>query len=257
MLFVQAARKSPASREDRCRAFVSAASQTAIYRDTIGVRTAPLEQWLTSLPVIELEQYDQRKSAFHNPRAGVRSANELRYPLSPMPRIAVLVDGFRPTKKVRIFADFDLAEIVALDQETVAGTISMMQKLARTGKVLRYPPIVFSSIREGCVTEADRNLFWKSLGVPVFEQLLGLDGEVLAEECEARDGLHVRSEDAIVELRARELLVTSLNNLEYPVFRLATGLTGSIETGLCSCGKSGTRLVGLARQQRAKYAAAG
>ena len=32
---------------------------------------------------------------------------------------------------------------------------------------------------------------WDAFGVPVFEQCLGLDNELLAMECEAHDGLHL------------------------------------------------------------------
>ena len=37
----------------------------------------------------------------------------------------------------------------------------------------------------------DRDLFWDSFGVPVFEQHLSPDNQLLAMECDAHAGLHV------------------------------------------------------------------
>lgn len=90
-------------------------------------------------------------------------------------------------------------------------------------------------------------LFWRVFEAPVFEQLLGLAGELMAWECEAHDGLHIRTEEAVFELVPEggepELLMTSLVNLRQPTLRLATGLTASIENSCCACGKPGPRLV--------------
>ena len=44
------------------------------------------------------------------------------------------------------------------------------------------------------LTAADREFFWKTFGVPVFEQLLSTGNELIAMECDAHDGLHLVGE---------------------------------------------------------------
>jgi phenylacetate-coenzyme A ligase PaaK-like adenylate-forming protein len=80
---------------------------------------------------------------------------------------------------------------------------------------------------------------------------------LLAEECEAHDGLHVIGEAAIFERRGQELVVTSLLALRKPVLRVLTGLTGEIERGLCPCGRPGERLIQVATKHVAMRKAAG
>jgi hypothetical protein len=98
----------------------------------------------------------------------------------------------------------------------------------------------------GALTSEDRDLLWTRFGVPVYEQLRGLGRELLAAECDAHEGLHIREEDAIFE-EGEELLVTSLTNLSDPVLRLRTGLQGKITTTLCGCGEAGRRLMDVQR----------
>ena len=45
------------------------------------------------------------------------------------------------------------------------------------------------------MTDADRESLWWAFRVPVFEQVIGKSGKLLAAECEAHDGLHVASPD--------------------------------------------------------------
>ena len=55
-----------------------------------------------------------------------------------------------------------------------------------------YGIVVFTGAGCGCLTEEDRDRVWRRWGVPVFEQMLGTDGSVAAEECDAHQGLHLR-----------------------------------------------------------------
>jgi len=52
--------------------------------------------------------------------------------------------------------------------------------------------IVLSHEGEPALTERDRDLFWDVFGVPTFEQLLTHRNELIASECDAHDGLHLR-----------------------------------------------------------------
>jgi phenylacetate-CoA ligase len=110
--------------------------------------------------------------------------------------------------------------------------------------VLTHSIVAFVGPEFGALTPADRDLLWARFGVPIYEQFRGLGKELLAAECDAHEGLHIREEDAIFE-EGDELLVTSLTNLANPMLRLRTGLRGKITTKLCGCGETGRRLLGL------------
>jgi hypothetical protein len=52
--------------------------------------------------------------------------------------------------------------------------------------------VVFSAVGpDGALETRHRDLLWKAFGLPVFEQLRGADGRVMARECEVHDGLHL------------------------------------------------------------------
>jgi hypothetical protein len=51
--------------------------------------------------------------------------------------------------------------------------------------------IVLARPGDALLTNAERDALWRRFGVPVFEQIIGVDGALIAEECEAHDGLHV------------------------------------------------------------------
>jgi hypothetical protein len=50
--------------------------------------------------------------------------------------------------------------------------------------------VVLTSVDESPLASRHRDLLWRVFGVPVFEQLRGSDGAVIARECEVHDGLH-------------------------------------------------------------------
>jgi hypothetical protein len=43
------------------------------------------------------------------------------------------------------------------------------------------------------LNDTDRDRLWRAFRVPIFEQIVGRAGELLAAECEAHDGLHIES----------------------------------------------------------------
>jgi hypothetical protein len=62
---------------------------------------------------------------------------------------------------------------------------------------LKLAIVVFSSAElDGALEMHHRDLLWRAFGLPVFEQLRGEDGRVIARECEVHDGLHLDSGDA-------------------------------------------------------------
>jgi hypothetical protein len=88
------------------------------------------------------------------------------------------------------------------------------------------------------MTDEDRDLLWRAFGLPVFEQLLGADGRVVARECEVHDGLHADEGETLL---AGE----------------AAGHSAEIVTGHCYCGLETPRLRNIVRlRERAAAAAA-
>lgn len=114
----------------------------------------------------------------------------------------------------------------------------------------------FSGIDAGLLTSDQRDDLWKTYQVPLFEQFLGTDGRVIAAECEVHDGLHIRPDAAVVQSVNDELVITSLTDEESPALRVRSGLTGTIETEACECGRVAPRLIRLRRMPASQTSAA-
>ena len=56
-----------------------------------------------------------------------------------------------------------------------------------------YPVVVFTGPFWGVLTESVRNAVWDHWGAPIFEYRLDASWNVVAEECDAHEGLHVRA----------------------------------------------------------------
>lgn len=114
---------------------------------------------------------------------------------------------------------------------------------------LRNAVIAFTGILEGPLTPEDGDRLWRQYQVPVFEQFLGMEGELLAWECEIHHGLHVREEAAFFEGGGQDrLMVSFLANPRLPMLRLETGMSGRLVEEPCPCGEPAPRLVDLRRR---------
>lgn len=224
--------KITSRQEAGLQAVLHAARRTAFYKDRLQTIEMPLMKYLDWLPQVDFNHFDGNRAAFRNPQSGRRKA-EFRYPLQPSPKVSLLLDGCKRRSSVKA--------------ETLAAPVHILREMASVAGPQRYPVVAFTGVRHGTLTQADRDVFWEAYQVPVFEQWLGLEDEPVAEECEAHDGLHVREDDAIFELRSGELVVTSLHSLEYPVLRMATGHTATLDRSLCACGTPGLRLMDVAQ----------
>jgi hypothetical protein len=68
---------------------------------------------------------------------------------------------------------------------------------------LRLAIVVFSSAGlHGAFETHHRDLLWKAFGLPVFGQLRGAEGRVIARECEVHNGLHLDVNRDTAELPA-------------------------------------------------------
>jgi hypothetical protein len=136
----------------------------------------------------------------------------------------------------------------------VAGPFSALERLAddvqrgATGLAAAVRRItVHSRVDRELLRDAERDLLWRAFRLPVFEEVRGLDNELLAWECDAHAGLHVDAECAIAEASGLggggELVLTSLAGLHYPMLRMLSGLVGRCTGGMCECGERSNRVI--------------
>jgi hypothetical protein len=127
------------------------------------------------------------------------------YPIPPAPRTAVLVPWFAKEDRsrklfVRLFADGWGGEAAAFAPAALAGTLEQLCALDRhMVPSLTHALIVLGRPGMDRLTEENRDRLWRAFRVPVFEQIIGKSGELLAAECEAHDGLHVESRRLPIE----------------------------------------------------------
>ncbi len=100
---------------------------------------------------------------------------------------------------------------------------------------LKLAMVVFSSLDapdDPPLNSRHRDLLWKAFGLPVFEQLRGTDGRVIARECEVHDGLHFDSTAIMVEIRDGRLMLAGR----------PCGFSAEIVKDHCECGVETPRL---------------
>lgn len=249
----------PERRLLRFQAVFLAAGRTSYYKPFLETaslinlrqvaRCGGLEAVLRTLPPTDLTAWLQRPEEFLSPGAPRAGRARVFFP-GPRPRRAAILsrwwEGAGPNWIGRLLR--------WVPPDVLAGPAWALRRLAEAVERRRYVPFpIYKGIvawigpGHGFLTEEARELFWNAFGVPVFAQLVGPEREVLAWECEAHDGLHIESEEGVLETGPGELLMTSLVSLRRPAIRLRTGLTGEIVETPCGCGLSSPRLTRLRR----------
>ena len=113
------------------------------------------------------------------------------HPMDPMPRTAILAPGFQETKLGRVFPAGWNEAATRFQPASIAGRPEQLRRLARQGVRAHHSVIALTYEGQEGLTPADRELFWKAFGVPVFEELLSAGNDLIAMECDAHDGLHL------------------------------------------------------------------
>lgn len=80
-------------------------------------------------------------------------------------------------------------------------------------------------------TPPERDLIWRAFRVPMYELYLDEESNLLASECEAHGGWHLRNPNIRFLFEDGELI---LHRTAQPPFQ--TGLTASCTDGRCACG---------------------
>ena len=172
------------------------------------------------------------------------------FPLAAPARIATIGVDFRAASNLRRFSMFDGAALCSWTPDALVLPLGAALTLADRRKrgALELPAlstaiVVLTSFAETPLDLHHREELWRVFGVPVFEQLRGWDGHVIARECEVHDGLHIDQSRGPFRLQRNELLAP----LQLPV---RTGLSGKIVTAHCECGAETPRLCDLVRLER-------
>jgi len=102
--------------------------------------------------------------------------------------------------------------------------------------VFTHAVIVLESPGDTPLSIGEREQLWRAFRVPVFEQIIGPHGKLLAADCEAHDGLHVEASGM------------PWADVQWPGYRL--------ESSACGCGRKTPRLVSALPAERARSVAA-
>jgi hypothetical protein len=94
---------------------------------------------------------------------------------------------------VRVFTRGWTKQAAAFRPGAVAATPAQLDELAISGiESQSHAVIALTRPGEPRLSEARRERFWSAFRVPVFEQIIGQRGRLVAAECEAHDGLHLQ-----------------------------------------------------------------
>ncbi len=221
-------------------------------------RLRSMEEALARLPKVELGLVPLHSPTLVNPAAPPAGPGELFWPLPRPSRTALFSGLYREDSTMRRFAEGQWEALLRWRPEALAAPVEALERMARSELErpearlpLSHSVLALAGLRRAFAGEALRDLVWRVWQVPVFGQLLGPSGELLAWECEAHEGYHY--DPAAVHFEAGEgahgepeLLVTSLVSFHRPLLRMATRLTGRLENAVCPCGSRLPRLAAVA-----------
>jgi hypothetical protein len=209
-------------------------------------------------PELALQRLPAAPPPKHLPRPELQT---FHFPLPSAARIALLEQGFLPERDLREFALADIAGLLCYEPEVLVLPLALALSLTdqKQRGLLKLPSlttaiVVLTSLGDPPLEDRHRELLWRAFRVPVFEQLRGWDGIVVARECEVHDGLHIEEAAVILHLHEEELLATQLTAFAEPIVRARTRLTGEIATAHCECGAETPRLRNLAPVMKATAA---
>jgi hypothetical protein len=141
------------------------------------------------------------------------------------------MSGFRSSGNIRVFENGWNDEAASFAPSAIAATAAQLIALPRVPGV-KNALLVLVRPGDSGLSETDREDLWRAYRVPVFEQRIDESCALLAAECEAHDGLHVASPQALPRPGERW------------------------ETAACGCGKTTPRLIGTQRAERLRKVAA-
>lgn len=175
---------------------------------------------------------------------------------------------FRKLRRERMFNTFSQSEALwervyrkaqQWKPELLVGYVSSLEAFCRwlvaTGRARTLPGIRSAIAAAEPVYGSTRELVGEALGVPLFNTYGSREFMSIAGECQLHDGLHIHTENLVVESEAGKagetsaLLITDLHNFGMPFLRYRIGDFGALTTEPCGCGRGLPRLRAIEGRQ--------
>jgi hypothetical protein len=167
------------------------------------------------------------------------ACQSLPFPAGPNLRAALAGNSGR-LKDVVTFPENRWRALPSFAPQVLAGELPFLLRLANHifDGTLEIPSLdvalfVLTRLGENPLLADQRNMLWRAFRVPVYELYVDESNTVLAAECEAHEGWHVRHPRLKFNLRSRELLFQKHGLAANP---LQTGLMADGLDSICACG---------------------
>jgi phenylacetate-CoA ligase len=248
-----------ANRESLCS---SAYAGRLLPHATGGSSGMPLRFYITRESFEWRCAVSERAYAWTGSRLGDRTLYLWGAPVGPQSRKSELkMRLFRTARRERMFSTFSqnealwgriYSEAQSWRPQLLVGYVSSLEEFCRwllaTGKAKTLPSITAAIAAAEPVYERTRELVRDALGAPLFNTYGSREFMSIAAECDRHNGLHVHSENLLVETETGSgdtpsaLLVTDLHNLGMPFIRYRIGDLATMDTRPCDCGRGLPRI---------------
>ena len=208
-----------------------------------------------------LESYDWRTAAMDRVygwsgyRLGERAAYLWGAPVGKVARVQRLKTGAHDfLLRHLVFNTFSQSaagwheiyrRILAFRPKLIVGYVSSLEEFARFLEAdgCAVPGVKAVIAAAEPLDEPTRLEISRAIGSPVFNTYGSREFMSIAGECAAHNGLHINSENILVETALpredgpSEILVSDLHNYGMPFLRYSIGDAGSLDLAPCSCGR--------------------
>lgn len=181
-------------------------------------------------------------------RMRASSSQSLPFPAGPALRTALLgnLDCFGAAAT---YPQIRWRQLPSFAPQVLAGTTKDLEAFAagvfrREWELPSLDTAVFNltAVGDSPLTSARRDKLWRAFRVPVYEVLFDREAGVLAAECEAHEGWHVRHRQLRFDMQSGSVLFRKNGAFASP---LVTGLTAEGLDGVCACGDEAPLLRGV------------
>ncbi len=221
--------------EDRQREFAKRLAQSRYYSNTSDRYSTPLHHLFEMAPRFEIPKAEPLRPGFRSPIA-CEAITVVGAPLAGGGKVTVL--GAEKWQRLHLSKTRLLAATAPVLRQVVACVEARLMALPKLSDAI----VVLNSVEHGLLQPGEKEMLWRTFGVPVYSQWLGLEGETLAWECEAHQGLHWNRQAMELEYEGGQFLVTSLLARRRVTRRLETGWNGEIDSRPCPCGETAPRI---------------
>jgi hypothetical protein len=176
----------------------------------------------------------------------------VRGPWIDRPRIAVLSPWFDPLGNTCVASDGELHGIDLSRIDALAAPLDQLLALAERIPATRWRSaaelrgvLVLTRVGEDLLGQPDRDRLWETFQAPVFEELRGPGGDLLASECEAQNGLHIDVNNATFAAcpDTGQLRVAIASEGLTPPPLHPIGFAGVVTHESCECHSTAPRLI--------------